>query len=323
MKNKYILLLTFFAFFIPTIQAVCDEKTKKEFRNDLNKSPHSIYLAIQKKFHTIVKVGFNDEKFFDALDEWDSYVSCANNFVQIVIGTPDVPAKYGIYIQNLQKIRNFISDSVAALQESSNPPTPDDLERMKKHVIANIKKVELIFAASIQAINKSDVRPVKRAIEESLTQIFPAYEKFFRNYYSVIAKGPLSDDGMRYFLSVQQLVQLNPKDSNKEKASIANFIDLLEKFKAQAEEEKKKTWFGKSELQKKINASNEIIDSLIRKYPTIITTQMVRKIPLSMNQAALIIAAESGSLFDLLSLLQKHLEKVVPLTSVVIKKGSY
>lgn len=327
MNLRRIITLALMLCAIPVTHAICDREVKNEINRLARSNPYEIYAEIQHRFKNVLFIvralgdgNVHHDSFTTTWDDFAGYLECAHQYIQAQMGSIAVPEKlYKANIVTLTNVTKFINQfvlSVIMAQDTKKSLTT--LKSKKLEVTEYLKKLPLINASALQHIHITDIIPPaswQKSVGATYKIIFPQYEQFFKNYDAIKQQvttktKPLTPKEIIYFLSLQKIIKIDPKSPKVEMNSVAALIELLEKIKHRAEEEKKKAWFSRSEPQKIIDSSNEIINALIMEYPGVTTNLMYEKMLVTKNVPALILAAESESLYTILQYILQYIESL-------------
>jgi hypothetical protein len=301
MKFKfYVGFIVMCIFFSSSLRADCDEKTKKEIIQLIQKDPFKIYKNILQKFFLVTsnKSELFDKNFEKAWDEWRDYSSCANQFILLI---------YSDYKNYISKVTQ-INDAIKLIQEITKSTEPRLAILRKRNELELARRtMEGVFKFALNSINDLE-RPdawKKGVVQLTPERVLPRYKEFFRAYRNW---SPYISANVIDFLIEQKGIT---KISNKNDiVNIGNFIDTLEKLTFLFEQAlKNKYWFqSKSDLQRMILSSDLIIEELHFDYPSIVTPLMFEKFKVTKNFAAMALIAESENLISLIQKM-KELEK--------------
>ncbi len=276
------------------LNATCDEVTKKMVITDIQK-PQTVYHKIQNPLSGDLK----NPKLLDAFKAWINYTDCAESLI-------NNPAYADMKVA-VQQAKLYALGSIIKLQ--TNRTNAIDLENIKQL----IKVMDLLFITALREIHREVPTPSswkKDVLASTLEDFFVGHEQFFKNYEATKKqfaqyKGVFDTQRIVDFVRNQHFIKKGPQEQN----SINFLVDALEKTIIKLEENSKKAWFGKGDMQRKIGDSKEIIAALIKQYPFTETSQMYQKISFSQNIALLILLAEAGSLLGILKRIENYLEK--------------
>ena len=299
LKNIFFMLLCSNAGYNAML-AVCDETTKKIVIND-SKKPYIIYEKIQKIFNPIINKKLNEKTIVTAFEQWEKYTDCADVFINNPAYTS---------LKQSVKLAKFYTQSV--LKKITHGESID-----VSKIAALLKAMDGIVITTIREIHREVPMPTawKDAILSSmLKDLFVDHEQFFKNYEAAkkqFLKHGKNMDTQRIvdYVRNQSFIKKDPRNPAIEQNNINILADSLEKTIIKLEEDKRRAWFGKADMQLKIDNSKEILAALIKQYPLIVTAQMYQKIPLSKNTALLILLAEASSLYSILKRIENYLKK--------------
>lgn len=311
LKFKYLLILISVVT-VCSIEAICDKSVKEIILDDIYKQKsYEIYKAIQDKVLAVLHAQTLNDNFIDAWKEFYAYTECANSVVKA--------DRYKTHIDTFDKSKKFIGDIIIKF-EKNILPSEEYIASINKKSKDFKERLDLAFSLALEEINSSLERPAtwrKAVLLSSAEKIYPDYKSFFatyENFKKQLVKAKKVDDQR-----VINFIFKNPKLTSK---TVATFVDKLEKLQYFFEEElKKKAWYSsKSDLEKMIASSKEIVKLLQKNFPSITTSLRNQKIPLSKNAAAHIILSETEGLYDILTLIEDYFSMVTPGTLVKIKK---
>ncbi len=311
--NYYLILLALTT--AATLQGKCDNKVKNEIEKAAQANPYQLYSEIKKKSKGLRDIGFDEKNrylFNFAWNDFVDYLECAHSFIKMRGNY--TTSLYKKYIEALDSIKGKIAIIVERSDEVTEPS--------KKKMIADVqrlsKETDRIFIDGLRMLHEQDkTMPAtwqQATIALKAKDIFPEYELFFKNYeatkkHAEKYKRPLDSEQILDFLRNQRFIG-QQKNATVELKNFSQFAEVLEKLLYRLEEDKKKAWFGTSDMQKRIDYGKEILSVIFKKFPTITTSQMYHKVSLSKNASTLIVIAEASSLSDILQNLISYVSSI-------------
>jgi hypothetical protein len=326
---NYTVLISIFIFFVPTIQAKCDEATRQEIKNLIThvQGPYFFYARIDSAkvaaFATenLIKAGYNKDK----INQWNDLMDCSFEYVLAQINEKNAPKKYAQYITTLKEINIFLKNTIKGINKlySTDPRSlqanTEGLKVVKKYLKSDIKATNAIFSSSFKNIVDKVGVPEewKRNIDKDLKSIFPNYETFFATYEKakkLTENKELTPKELGYFLNIALKIPYKQGKPLAEEHAANNFVDLLEKFAYRVDQDLKASFFGSSKKEKILTESLEIIEGLKKLYPQMIPRTYFLRLPLTKDISSLIMLGFSGSLNSIASALKRNI-------NTLLKKG--
>jgi hypothetical protein len=309
---KFKILPFIFLLSIPTLYAVCDPETKKEIMQLAREKPYELYNIIRKNFDSLNKIldsreEYSYNSFLIQLRDWNDWFECAHSYIRSLQSIkPEIKRVINRQLNELEEGRKLIKEMMEKL--ISYDVSSKDLVIFKKKVDPKLKKIEEILDYNFNIINQ--MKPTTNLKAEA---IFPGHEGFFKRYRDYINKlkkhKPQGLGAKELFDRIDDFVKTQlPKRSEE---AMTSFFDKLETLVYRLEEDKKKSWFGSSSIQKNIDGGKEILAVLRDRYPSIKKAQVMKKISSSKDAPNLILTAEALGVLTLLKKLLQLIKEAV------------